>query len=144
MAGNDDNGNDGIPDIIKQMMEGGGSMRVVGMPQPRTPMDPAALVLQLRQSFERYQTRCPFEPGQLVTPRPNMYLGGPGEACIVLEVLETPIRPNANTRTGHPDYMARLDMRVLTEVNGKLLPFVVESWQYELWVGSAASGAPKQ
>lgn len=47
---------------------------------------PEAAIERLREYAQRYRTPCPFEPGDLVTPRKDAPIRGAGQPHIVLEV----------------------------------------------------------
>lgn len=104
--------------------------------EPPRPCD-EAVVDELRQLLRQYRDSregCPFQIGDLITPRRGRNLKQQGRPHIVLEVLDPPIRPVVR---GPIDHGARFDLRVACWINGDYVALLVESWQYERWQGAA-------
>lgn len=112
--------------------------RLMGQQQqeepPKTPPD--ILAHTLLETYQRYINGNPFSPGDLVTSRRNhgslMWQGAPH---IVLDVFQ-PMEMVDLMYDGRPT--VRPDMRILTESNGELMPYLAESIFYEPWNGDIA------
>lgn len=100
---------------------------------------PEAQVMTLREVFARYDAGCPFEPGDLVTPRKGYGNGGEGRPHIVLCTARPPAPmtwPSDPSDTGSPMFGRRLDMRVAgLDGRATMTAWWVESWEYEAWTG---------
>ncbi len=102
----------------------------------KVPVDPEAQIMELRQMGEIYAAsikECPFKVGDLITPRPNVGIKGPGYPHLVVEV-----RPDAMPRfdddsDGKSGNGRRLDIRLLCYAAGRtdIVPFWGESWTYQ-------------
>lgn len=72
---------------------------------------PEAAVERLREFHERYRSRCPFRPGDLVRARPDAPMAMPGPA-LVLEVRECAGFHFSSGDSGSTSLGMRLDVRV--------------------------------
>lgn len=83
----------------------------------------------LSEIYKSYIVRCPYVPGDFVTPRKTS--GQPdylvGEPHIVLEVL----RGNDIIEEGDAPFISRLDMRVAVLFDGVYVTPWVESFKFE-------------
>lgn len=98
---------------------------------------PAKVLKRMRELYQRYEAseaKCPFKPGDLVTPEENLNIRGAGEPHVVLEVI-----PGHHVFASGEDVTSsafgrRIDMRVVRTENHNgdwiMLPFWVESWCY--------------
>lgn len=96
-------------------------------PRPLT----EAIIHELRVIFARYQRACPFDPGQLVTPRRGSTVTGVGDPHIVVEVFDPPIR--SQSTAGSNADGRRFDMRVVCYHPDFYAAHMVESWEFEPW-----------
>lgn len=104
---------------------------------------PEAVVMRLRERAALYAASgkgCPFNVGDLVTPRADSACRGSGEPHIVVEV-RTPFEPTwlGDHGNGHG---ARLDTRVLCMASdgSSIAAFWVESWDFEPYTGLGSEG----
>ena len=90
------------------------------------------LLAEFQHRYASFLSGCPFKPGDLVTPRKDGSVKGPGEPCVVLEVISSTI----DFGSGNPGSNAhgqRCDMRV-ARFGGRqaaIIPVWVESFEYE-------------
>ncbi|WP_164045052.1 hypothetical protein, partial [Serratia marcescens] len=64
--------------------------RAADKPEP-IKLDADGILARFAKAAEEYGY-CPFAVGDIVVQRPDAPLKGPGEPCVVLEVLYEPIR----------------------------------------------------
>lgn len=100
----------------------------------------AATIKILRNLQKRYAetaVKCPFVPGDLVTPMEHTNLVGAGEPCIVIDVLDVPKWSFSGEAT-NTAYGRRMDIRILRVGESAdtydVIPFWAESWAYEPYV----------
>lgn len=112
------------------------------------PSPPEILVITLREYLADFQAPCRFQVGDLVTPKHSSMMGmGHGRPFIVLEVFPEPIKiQGSGGKVHNTEFGGKFDMRVLHEMNGVIVPHVVESWMFERFVALAAPTheAPRQ
>ncbi len=111
-----------------------------GSPRPFRLASAEEQAVTLKEVAQRYAAGCPFQPGDLVTPRPHHNLIGVGHPHVVLEVIDDPLdAPVAGSTKpsdyGNPAFGARLDMRTASVADdGVVCAWWGESWQFEPYV----------
>lgn len=104
---------------------------------------PEAQVATLIEAFQRYAASCPFNPGDLVTPRKGHGYSDAGLPHIVLEVAEEPHRtftPTSSMPVYASCFGCRLDVRVANFTSaGEIVTFWQESWCLEPYIGEVPS-----
>lgn len=102
---------------------------------------PEAQVATLLEVVERYRSPCPFQVGDIVTPRAGYLYTGAGTPFVVLEVAAHPaIAEEGNA--GSPTFRARMDVRVAGRHvgTGDICAWWQESWMLEAYTGGATPG----
>jgi len=97
---------------------------------------PEAAIMRMREIAPLYQRPCPFKVGDLVTPRSDGPVTGAGAPHLVIEIDSAAVR--STDRPGTTTFNARYDMRVLSEVQGDILPFWVESGGFVPYTGEGS------
>ncbi|MGW9332689.1 hypothetical protein [Bosea sp. NPDC055594] len=98
----------------------------------RVPAMAPELLAEYQRRYAGFLIGCPFKAGDLVTPRKDGSVKGPGDPAVVLEVISSTIdfgsgNPGSN---GHGQ---RCDMRV-ARFGGRyasIIPIWVESFEFE-------------
>lgn len=124
------------PDDFLRAFAGGGGTTEPASAAAR-PL-PEAQVMTLREIFADFEARCPFRPGDLVTPAPHSVYQGAGQPFIVLEVFSPSAVlaiADAALSGGRPEVArTRIDMRVAhLDGDGDVCTHCVESWQFKRW-----------
>ncbi|QRE76501.1 hypothetical protein [Methylobacterium aquaticum] len=108
-----------------------------------TKTPPDVLCLTLQEVAARYVSPCPFKVGDIVTPRNGYYYNNVGVPHVVLEVRNSPIQNfdivEDMRDQAMPTFGARFDVRVATELLGKIIAFWQESWALEAYTGPRAT-----
>ena len=95
---------------------------------PALPL-PEAQIMELRAAFARYNDKCPFKAGDIITPRANVPILGAGTPYIVLEFVDT------NSAT-----VAHGDICVATFSGTDFIhTHNVDSWMFEHYTGDGVS-----
>lgn len=109
--------------------------------EEKPPIDPEAAVMRLREAATRYREMYAgprFAVGDLVTPvRDGLYQGA-GQPHVVVHVVHEPSGQERHTfssdvDTGSPTFGVLFDMRVITLTDDHILPYWVQSADYEAW-----------
>lgn len=99
-------------------------------PRKAPPAMAAEVLVEYRDSYQRFLAGCRFSQGDLVTPLASSHIVGAGEPCVVLET-----RSAGLTFTGErdaPSFGARFDMRIARFMDGDtIVRFWVESVDFE-------------
>lgn len=94
---------------------------------------PEAQVATLRDTFRRYTMKCPFAPGDIVTPVPGYSIFGQGHPHVVLEISGPGF--TFEGESGSSGFGKRLDMRVAGFTHdGNVAAWWCESWEFEPYV----------
>lgn len=99
---------------------------------------PTFLVEALRDQAQFYTRENPFKVGDLVTPRKGTCYVGAGEVHLVIAVNEYAEYDFGNVDPVSNRYGRKLDIRVLSWVQGQWPAHWVESAGFEPWVEPAA------
>ncbi|GBU17021.1 MULTISPECIES: hypothetical protein [Methylobacterium] len=108
--------------------------RAADKPEP-IKLDADGILARFAKAAEEYGY-CPFAVGDIVVQRPDAPLKGPGEPCVVLEVLYEPIRIQTATNpedAGSSAFGRVLDIRYGVHRNGVLQACMGESFNFEAW-----------
>lgn len=96
----------------------------------RAPAMAPDLLLDYAKDYQRFLAGCPFAAGDLVTPRKDSAIKGPGKPHVVLET-RTVAAPHFIDSPGSNAHGTRQDMRVASYVGNEIVPHWVESFQFE-------------
>lgn len=105
------------------------------------PKAPTFIAQALRDEAAFYARHCPFQVGDLVTPRKGTTYKGAGEAHIVVAIIEDAEHDLSLGGVGSIKHGKRFDMRVLCWEQGAFPPYWVESASFEAWVDPHADVA---
>lgn len=128
-----------LSDLLDAASRAGGRREERNEPT-KTPPD--VLCLTLQEVAARYASPCAFKVGDIVTPRNGYYYNNVGVPHVVLEVRDNPIQKfdivEDMRDQAMPTFGARFDVRVATELFGKIIAFWQESWALEAYTGPRA------
>lgn len=106
-------------------------------------IQPEAQIAEMREQAKDYADTlidCRFKVGDLITPKSIMSIKGCGAPHIVVEVRKAEPYFSPRFGDGSSGQGNRNDVRVLCYIsNDNMVPFWVESWQYEPYVGELKS-----
>lgn len=107
-----------------------------------------AAMATLQEIAGRYQAKCPFGPGDVVTPRVGFLYTNCGTPHVILEVFDPPLRYFPETGTysdvASCTYGTRLDVRLgIIDNEGDFVTFCQESWRLERWNSKHAEAYEK-
>lgn len=109
-------------------------MGMLGQPKEESTILPEAQVMQLQELCAAYQTQigvgCPYNIGDLVTPKSNTNMRAAGDPHIVLEVFHRAGPCFNHGDPGDAGFGERHDMRVAVFYGEKIYPFWVESHKF--------------
>lgn len=91
-------------------------------------------IASLDKAFARYAlhaSECPFDIGDLITPRPDSFYPHAGLPHKVLEIMVDTEPVWADVHAGTMRDGALLNIRVGVWYNGSMHAFWAESWQFE-------------
>ncbi len=119
--------------IARMIAMSGGDDESPVPPVPPTPPD--VLAVTLREVYGRFVAGCPFEPGDIVTPRRGYNYKQVGTPQAVLKVFGEPLVEWDSVNGG--SYCMN-DMMVAAESRGNIVTFLAESWAFEEYRGPVA------
>lgn len=129
---------DDMPEEVKEALAGafgelmGGKKNRDGWREKEKVL-PEARIERIKEAANFYaasMTGCPYGPGDWVTPRRGYNIKGAGHPYIVVEVDQHP-QHRWSDDDGRANNGRRLDMRVMTLIDGDISCFWAESYSYE-------------
>lgn len=129
-----------MPDDLKEALGealhhalGSKKARKRGWQESEKPL-PEARILRIKEAADIYKrslTGCPYGPGDWVTPRDGYAIKGHGHPYMVVDINPMPTFIFDPEGSGQASDGRRPDMRVLTLIDGEIVCFWCESYQYE-------------
>lgn len=119
-----------MEDIMGAAMGGGSMGQIAQQEKVFTATEKEAMLMDMQELSKAYIKGCPFEVGDVVTPRANCNMRGEGLPHIVVAVNKD-AEPHFHGDVGYSNNGAVLDIRVMNKANGdQFICHWVESYQF--------------
>ena len=107
---------------------------------PRPKIHPEGQIARMRELAPRFTAPCPFKVGDLVTPRKDGLVKGPGDPCLIVQINNAGTEPDFRVgETDSPTYGAIPDIRIIRAAeSGNCVSFWSYSTEYDLYTGEGA------